>query len=87
LGLATGPLFYNSHGQWHASASLACQLVGVLLGQPQSMPAHHHPCKQFGAILQSVGPNPHIPYVHAKHVIDQSQVYLLKASDKIPSKV
>jgi hypothetical protein len=33
-----------------------------------------NPCKQFGANLQSVRPNPHTPYVHAKHAIDQSQV-------------
>jgi hypothetical protein len=29
-------------------------------------------CKQCGANLQGVGPNPHTPYVHAKHEIDQS---------------
>jgi hypothetical protein len=46
-----------------------------------------NPCKQCGANLQGVVPNPHTPYVHAKHEIDQSQVSTLKASHKIPSKV
>jgi hypothetical protein len=46
-----------------------------------------NPCKHYGANLQGVGPNPHIPYVYAKHEIDQSQVFSLKASDKIPSKI
>jgi hypothetical protein len=44
-------------------------------------------CKQCGANLQGVGPNPHTPYVHANHEIDQSQVSPLNAYDKIPSKV
>jgi hypothetical protein len=46
-----------------------------------------NPCKQCGANLQGVVPNPHAPYVHAKHEIDQSQVFSLKASHKIPSKI
>jgi hypothetical protein len=44
-------------------------------------------CKQCGANLQGVGPNPHTPYVHANHEIDQSQVSPLNAYDNIPSKV
>jgi hypothetical protein len=44
-------------------------------------------CKQCDANLQGVGPNPHTPYVHANHEIDQSQVSSLNAYDKIPSKV
>jgi hypothetical protein len=46
-----------------------------------------NPYKQCGANLQGVGPNPHTPYVHAKHEIDQSQVSPLKASHKILLKV
>jgi hypothetical protein len=44
-------------------------------------------CKQCGANLEVVGPNPHTPYVDANHEIDQLQVSLLNAYDKIPSKV
>jgi hypothetical protein len=44
-------------------------------------------CKQCGANLQGVGPNPHTPYVHANYEIDQSQVSPLNVYDKIPSKV
>jgi hypothetical protein len=36
-------------------------------------------CKHCGANLQGVGPNPHTPYVHANHEIDQSQVSPLNA--------
>jgi hypothetical protein len=42
------------------------------LGQHIIIPVN--PCKRFGANLQGVGPNPHTPYVHTKHAIDQSQV-------------
>jgi hypothetical protein len=44
-------------------------------------------CKQCGANLQGVGPNPHTPYVHTNHEMDQSQVSPLNIYDKIPSKV
>jgi hypothetical protein len=44
-------------------------------------------CKQCGANLQGVEPNPHTPYMHANHEMDQSQVSPLNAYDKIPSKV
>jgi hypothetical protein len=44
-------------------------------------------CKQCGANLQGVVPNPHTSYVHANHEIDQSQVSPLHVNDKIPSKV
>jgi hypothetical protein len=33
-----------------------------------------NPCKQIGVDLQGVGPDAHIPYVHAKQEIDQLQV-------------
>jgi hypothetical protein len=40
--------------------------------------ADYHPCKQCGANLQGVAPNPHTPYAHAKHEIDQSQSLSIK---------
>jgi hypothetical protein len=43
--------------------------------------------KQCGTNFQGVGPNPHTPYLHANHEINQSQVYPLNAYNKIPSKV
>jgi hypothetical protein len=45
--------------------------------QAQHITIPVNPCKQCGANLQGVVPNPHTPYVHAKHEIDQSQVSLL----------
>jgi hypothetical protein len=45
-----------------------------------------NPYKQCGANLQGVVSNVHTPYVHAKHEIDQSQVFPLKSSHKIHSK-
>jgi hypothetical protein len=46
-----------------------------------------NPYKHCGGNLQGVVSNPHTPYVHAKHEIDQSHVSSLKAFDKILSKV
>jgi hypothetical protein len=56
-----------------------------LKGQHITIPLNLY--KQGGANLQGVGPNPHTPYVHANHEINQSQVSPLNIYDKIPSTV
>jgi hypothetical protein len=71
---------------WHlARTSGGALRAASMQGQHITIPLNLY--KQCGANLQGVGSNPHTPYVHANHEIDQSQVSPLNAYDKIPSKV